>query len=101
MATKNDMCEDWQCEDWHTKKSLTCIGYRSYITNIKGKSYIISRLGYKGCWVILLSAHCFGLNIFYLHTLYIEQHIKTNNNIQYTNEIQKKVFYEYTNLYPI
>ena len=34
-----------------------------------------------------------GLNIFYLYTLYIEQHIKTHNNIQYTNEIQKKVFY--------
>ena len=24
-----------------------------------------------------------GLNIFYLYTLYIEQHIKTYNNIQY------------------
>ena len=34
----------------------------------------------------------FGLNIFYLYTLYIEQHIKTHNNIQYTNGIQKKVF---------
>ena len=34
----------------------------------------------------------FGLNIFYLYTLYIEQHIKTYNNIQYTNGIQKKVF---------
>ena len=34
----------------------------------------------------------FGLNIFYLYTLNIEQHIKTNNNIQYTNGIQKKVF---------
>ena len=33
-----------------------------------------------------------GSNIFYLHTLYIEQHIKTYNNIQYTNGIQKKVF---------
>ena len=33
-----------------------------------------------------------GLNIFYLYTLYIEQHIKTYNNIQYTNGIQKKVF---------
>ena len=33
----------------------------------------------------------FGLNIFYLYTLYIEQHIKTYNNIQYTNGIQKKV----------
>ena len=32
-----------------------------------------------------------GLNIFYLYTLYIEQHIKTYNNIQYTNGIQKKV----------
>ena len=32
-----------------------------------------------------------GLNIFYLYTLYIEQHIKTYNNIQFTNEIQKKV----------
>ena len=29
---------------------------------------------------------------FYLYTLYIEQHIKTYNNIQYTNGIQKKVF---------
>ena len=34
----------------------------------------------------------FGLNIFYLYTLYIEQHIKTYINIQYTNGIQKKVF---------
>ena len=37
----------------------------------------------------------FGLNIFYLYTLYtlyIEQHINTYNNIQYTNGIQKKVF---------
>ena len=33
-----------------------------------------------------------GLNIFYLYTLYIEQHIKTYKNIQYTNGIQKKVF---------
>ena len=33
-----------------------------------------------------------GLNIFYLYTLYIEQHIKTYNNIQYTNGIQKKLF---------
>ena len=32
----------------------------------------------------------FGLNIFYLYTLYIEQHIKTYNDIQYTNGIQKK-----------
>ena len=29
-------------------------------------------------------------NIFYLYTLYIEHHIKTYNNIQYTNGIQKK-----------
>ena len=29
---------------------------------------------------------------FYLYTLYTEQHIKTYNNIQYTNGIQKKVF---------
>ena len=33
-----------------------------------------------------------GTYIFYLYTLYIEQHIKTYNNIQYTNGIQKKVF---------
>ena len=39
-----------------------------------------------------LSYHLVGLNIFYLYTLYIEQHIKTDNNIQYTNGIQKKVF---------
>ena len=32
-----------------------------------------------------------GLNLFYLYTLYIEQHIKTCNNKQYTNGIQKKV----------
>ena len=35
-----------------------------------------------------LSEFVFGLNIFYLYTLYIEQHIKTYNNIQYTNGIQ-------------
>ena len=40
----------------------------------------------------LISYKMFGLNIFYLYTLYIEQHIKTYNNIQYTNGIQKKVF---------
>ena len=34
----------------------------------------------------------FGLNIFYLYSLHIEQHIKKYNNIQYTNGIQKKVF---------
>ena len=34
----------------------------------------------------------FGLDIFYLYTLYREQHIKTYNNIQHTNGIQKKVF---------
>ena len=34
----------------------------------------------------------FGLNLFYLYTLFREQHIKTYSNIQYTNGIQKKVF---------
>ena len=52
----------------------------------------------KVCWFELLLAKVFtltltvGLNIFYLYTLYIEQHIKTYNTIQYTNGIQKKVF---------
>ena len=40
-----------------------------------------------------VTENCFvGLNIFYLYTLYREQHIKTYSNIQFTNGIQKKVF---------
>ena len=35
---------------------------------------------------------CVGLNIFHLYTLYIEKHINTYNNIQFSNWIQKKVF---------
>ena len=31
---------------------------------------------------IIILTHVSGLNIFYLYTLYIEQHIKTYNNIQ-------------------
>ena len=42
--------------------------------------------------MILFRFTLFGLNIFYLYTMYIEQHIKTYKNIQYTNGIQKKVF---------
>ena len=41
---------------------------------------------------ICLSGSMVDVKIFYLFTLYIEQHIKTYNNIQYTNGIQKKVF---------
>ena len=37
----------------------------------------------------------FGLSIFYLYTMYIEQHIKTYNNIQFTNGIQKKSLQTY------
>ena len=55
----------------------------------KAKSYIpqscLSVRAYAGSEFV-------GLNIFDLYTLYIEQHIKTYNNIQYTNGIQKKVF---------
>ena len=39
-----------------------------------------------------LFSRILGLNIFYLYTLYREQHIKIYINIQYTNGIQKKVF---------
>ena len=62
---------------------------------------LIKLCGRAGWFVSLLFAYSenmhngpysVGLNIFYLYTLYIEQHIKTYKNIQYTNGIQKKVF---------
>ena len=54
-------------------------------------------------WELSVTDKCMntlGLNIFYLYTLYIEQHIKTYNNIQYTNGIQKKVFRRIRNCIP-
>ena len=63
------------------------------VNNMVRNVYCFTQL--HGLYTITWALHNymdFGLNIFYLYTLYIEQHIKTYNNIQYTNGIQKKVF---------
>ena len=60
-----------------------------------GKSKFIYFRAYMIIWI------AFGLNIFYVYTLYKEQHIKTYNNIIVYKLDSEESLRTYTNLYPI